>query len=77
MGKNEKDKKKYEAPVVVPLGELARAMSQQSCKTGTGAHGSCNNGGVANAGEGGCGNGNSPGSVCNTGCALTGCAAGY
>ena len=62
MGKNEKDKKKYEAPVIVPLGELAiGAINAAACGPGSIAHGACSDGGSANPGEGGCSNGGSPG----------------
>ena len=61
MGKNEKDKKKYEKPVVVPLGELAIGDIAASCGSGSIAQGACNEGGVPNKGEGGCVGGLSPG----------------
>ena len=63
MGKNEKNKKKYEAPVIVPLGESASAMGK-SCPNGSGAS-SC---GIGNmAGGGSCGVGDSASAGCPQG----------
>jgi len=63
MGTDEKGKKKYEAPVIVPLGELASAMGK-SCNDGSGAS-SC---GVGNmAASGACGIGDSASAGCPTG----------
>lgn len=57
MAKDETNKKKYEAPIIVPLGELAVAIGQQTCSVGTGAAGACTNGSQANPGQGGCSTG--------------------
>ena len=66
MTKDRKDKKRYEAPVVVLLGELATAMGANQCTIGTGAQGKCSTGSRANPGGGGCGTG-SYGIPCNVG----------
>ena len=61
MGTDEKDKKKYEAPVIVPLGELASAMgTPATCENGSGALGACKTGVMANPGGGGCNSGTCP-----------------
>ena len=60
---SEKEKKKkptYEAPAVIPLGELARG---ESCPTGTGAEGTCS----AN-GQGATGNCSAFGDFAKTAC---------
>lgn len=88
MTKHETDKKKYEKPIIVPLGELAVSMGAGcsdgssafgSCGNGSTADPSCNNGGVAQAscGSGGdpktsCNSGVSADNGCNTGCSLSG-----
>jgi hypothetical protein len=66
MEKNGKDKKKYEAPAIVLLGELATAIGAEICKTGTGARGNCSTGYHATGGEGGCSTGDL-GIPCNIG----------
>ena len=57
MEKNGKDKKKYEAPAIVLLGELATAIGQNPCRNGSGAQGACQTGNVAAVGQGGCSTG--------------------
>ena len=47
MAKNVKGNKKYEAPVIVPLGELA--IGEGECSNGSAAMAVCAGGTVANA----------------------------
>lgn len=74
MSKGAKVKPTYEAPLVMPLGELARALGQ-SCHPGTEALGGCSVGTSAlspacNLGTiagGACSGGNMPKTSCNAG----------
>jgi hypothetical protein len=72
MTKNVKDNKKYEAPVIVPLGELA--IGEGECSNGSAAMALCGPGGVATAAckAGGraqavCDTGGDPGAACKDG----------
>ena len=62
MAKHEKDKKRYEAPVIVPLGELA--IGANECQTGSGAVSICEIGDGAGAS---CTTGNGAQAACNVG----------
>lgn len=62
MAKDEKDKKRYEAPVIVQLGELA--IGANECQTGSGAVSICDTGDWAGAA---CTTGNSAQAACKTG----------
>ena len=79
-----KYKKRYETPVIVPLGELSMSRGEQcssgsvamtgSCATGHKAAPACNSGTVADAA---CHGGTDPGASCVTGPAAgPACAAG-
>jgi len=78
MSKDGEGKPKYEAPVVMALGELASAVGQ-SCGPGTGpSTGHC---GPGTGGWSSCGNGTSPGDPpstgqCNCGDDPSGCSTG-
>ena len=62
MVKNEKTKIKYEAPVIVPLGELA--MGEGECHNGSAAVALCSVGEIATAA---CKDGGSAQAVCMVG----------
>lgn len=63
MAKHQKDKRKYEAPVIVTLGELAMSMGG-GCSTGSSAGATCVGGGTAAAS---CHNGGSADASCHEG----------
>jgi hypothetical protein len=65
MSKHEDGKPKYEAPVVMALGELASAVGQ-NCSVGTNGFASCTDGTDAGAA---CGVGTRPDSACSDGSA--------
>jgi len=74
MAKDSNDKPKYEIPIVIALGELARAVG--ACATGTTATDSeCAEGGIAGGTcrpfggntTSSCGIGETAGAACNTG----------
>jgi hypothetical protein len=83
MSKHESNKKRYEKPVLIPLGELATSMGAecvggssagQQCYGGDVANALCQSGTIANAacnagGEatGVCSTGGTPGGNCSTG----------
>lgn len=46
---NVKGKSKYESPVLIPLGEMAKGTGAE-CAAGTSAAGNCREGGAANPG---------------------------
>ena len=62
MANDETDKKRYEAPVIVPLGELAVSMG--ACADGTGAGGACATGPAADPT---CRDGTGAGASCHNG----------
>ena len=63
MANDGTDKKKYEAPLIVPLGELAITMGLQ-CSPGTSASATCVGGGGA---QSTCKDGASPQASCSSG----------
>jgi hypothetical protein len=75
MAKNTNSKPTYEAPVAIPLGDLAKVhgtgtcnsgpTAQGSCHYGTSAEASCHNGGAATPAS--CHNGSKATSQCKSG----------
>jgi len=64
--------KRYEAPVVVRLGELAKVSGGGTdCTNGSGVAGNCKSGTTPNAGTGECESGNTAKMKCMTGTVVT------
>jgi hypothetical protein len=74
---NTKGKTKYESPVIVPLGEMAKGAG--ACTTGSGYSGACvyNPGGDAPYGVATCSAGVKPDNYCSAGTTATAISASY
>lgn len=73
MSEEKKEKPTYEAPKVMPLGELAKGDGQLSCHTG-GSASNCSTGGTA---SNNCNRGSTAGGRCGLGETARRCGLGF